>query len=1172
MSSFGNADAPKAFGRRPASLTEIKAAADELGIDVFFEPEHWWIAQEYLCSALPPGWEQCWDETYQAWYYNNTTTNQLTWFSPNIAYYKGIYRQESAKERGNHHAVVRMESRKSVILAKEKKKNKIQPTKSKNAVSRRGSMKDFDDAEKEKSKGHLADFRRKSLASSHSDITNPETLMYTPDSFGKLCEHLGVHIFDPKNPELIECSLIRFVLEFLDRIHANTLPDGWATYHDEQDFPYYYNENTGVNTYDHPLAAVVVEEIKQARKQHGKAGDNNRLVSDEWVAFGTGVDEMGKVAVQYHNFRTGKTMDGPPHIGRDAAQEIARCLRGDMAGITKTTLTSAFDVFDANSSGTISMLEMVAVLQSLGSLDSGEIETFQSFSNTRSQNELFSFVPVVNTLLDRVSSGKTVSKGHKSVKVHGHVHDATAEANTLLSEEQAWEKESQLWEIKKGLEVFIAKVDQAAGNPGDAWTIIDYNQVMDLLARARDADAFNIDDPYHVKCFPVCKRAQELSGQYEEAEALRQAREMLAQQNEAQNQLAADRDMSLKKMTALTVRIKAVKVIEFTGGHVLTDLNGFLFPEVAELEKYVGQSADLLIRAQELHDRLPTRDADLKANMVKKFVQQVNRLEEMVKNSEKCATVELSQRAHLESEATRAREKEALDRAKAEKEAIEKKAKLEEEQKKALDQLDKERIEAEKIAEALAQKKQEELAKEREAMAIEMEKLRLQHENQHKELEAWAAGFQPDEFATAEELEEAEIKREIELEERRIKDEEEAIEMEKKRVLMEAEMRRKEEELAAQLKKAAEERRIDEERKRQMELELQRFEDAKKRDEERKRLKEKEQKRRARQQKKAREAVDADDDDTEEELRAREQAVEQLKEYNGDVWDACKAGDIDTVRNFFLVHGSAKLLEGKMSRCHHRDEWGRTLLHMASWWGNIKLIEYLCVLGADVNAIDTSCSRTTPLIEAARAGQRVACETLIRRGANIRHQDAQGDTAIHWASRRGWGTLLRSLVRTSEDENKGSSSHLLSAKNNKLHTPIDVATNETVRMIIRAEMTLLGELHKERKHVLGKLKKGFAHAKILGGNASAVNKSLLQNKRYGRGKHKKKHDSDSHDSVPETRVKKKKKRKHREKHHEERKLEKQMNAAHHDTGDGGVPDELLAMGIGLDDFHYGTRD
>ena len=231
MSSFGNADAPKAFGRRPASLTEIKAAADELGIDVFFEPEHWWIAQEYLCSALPPGWEQCWDETYQAWYYNNTTTNQLTWFSPNIAYYKGIYRQESAKERGNHHAVVRMESRKSVILAKEKKKNKIQPTKSKNAVSRRGSMKDFDDAEKEKSKGHLADFRRKSLASSHSDITNPETLMYTPDSFGKLCEHLGVHIFDPKNPELIECSLIRFVLEFLDNhcmLQVNHRPQ-WLT-------------------------------------------------------------------------------------------------------------------------------------------------------------------------------------------------------------------------------------------------------------------------------------------------------------------------------------------------------------------------------------------------------------------------------------------------------------------------------------------------------------------------------------------------------------------------------------------------------------------------------------------------------------------------------------------------------------------------------------------------------------------------------------------------------------------------------------------------------------------------------------------------------------------------------------------------------------------------------
>ena len=175
-------------------------------------------------------------------------------------------------------------------------------------------------------------------------------------------------------------------------------------------------------------------------------------------------------------------------------------------------------------------------------------------------------------------------------------------------------------------------------------------------------------------------------------------------------------------------------------------------------------------------------------------------------------------------------------------------------------------------------------------------------------------------------------------------------EMEKKQAQMEAEMKAKEEALQKKLEEERKIREQEEEVKRQQEIELQRFEDAKKRDAERKRLKEKEEKRRKRLREKARAAVDADDDDTEEEIQARKEATERLKQYNGDVWDACKAGNVEMVRAFFLVHGSKKLLEGKMSRCHHKDEWGRTLLHMASWWGNIRVIEFLTVLGADVNA------------------------------------------------------------------------------------------------------------------------------------------------------------------------------------------------------------------------------
>ena len=747
--------------------------------------------------------------------------------------------------------------------------------------------------------------------------------------------------------------------------------------------------------------------------------------------------------------------------------------------------------------------------------------------------------------------------GKETYTVHGHVHDVEAEMEAQLSEEEAWKIERELREVKQGLDTFLIKVEQTSGNPADAWTIIDYNQVMDLLARGREAGIFDEDDPYKVKAFDVAQKAQKMTEAYEEAEALRQAREMLAKKNAEAGQLAKQRDEYMKKLNVLTLRIKAVKIIEFNGGEIDTSLNGFLFPEVAELEKCLGKAADLLINAQEKYDRLPTRDQDLKPNMVKKFVQNVSDLEQTVINAEKIASDEISSRTRAESNAKLELEMQERKRLEEERKEKEKKKKMEEE-KKALELLDKERIAAEIAAAKEAERKQAILQKEREAMKLEMDKMRKAQEEAHKELEAWAGGFNADEFATPEELEEAEIKREIELEERREREALERAEMQKKQAQMEAEMKAKEDALQKRLAEEKKKREEEEEIKRQQEIELQRFEDAKKREVERKKMKEREEKRRKRQREKARAAVDADDDDTEEEIQARKEATEQLKKYNGDVWDACKAGNVEMVRAFFLVHGSKKLLDGKMSRCHHKDEWGRTLLHMASWWGNIRVIEFLTVLGADVNAIDTSVAKTTPLIEAARAGKREACEVLIKHGANVRFKDAQGDTAIHWAARRGWGTLLKSLIHTSDEVAKGTSRHLLSAVNNKGHTPLQLATNETVRGLIQRELDRLSKLAGQRQGLLGRMKKGFVKAKFMGNNVGK-HAVRLQHKRYGKVRSKKKKGG-------------KHRKAHKEKKHEEKMLDKHANAAHHDTGDGGVPDELLEMGIGLDDFHYGTRE
>jgi hypothetical protein len=48
------------------------------------------------------------------------------------------------------------------------------------------------------------------------------------------------------------------------------------------------------------------------------------------------------------------------------------------------------------------------------------------------------------------------------------------------------------------------------------------------------------------------------------------------------------------------------------------------------------------------------------------------------------------------------------------------------------------------------------------------------------------------------------------------------------------------------------------------------------------------------------------------------------------------------------------------------------------------VIVLLMELGANVNAIDTAMTKTTPLMGAARANKRTAVEILLRHGAAIR--------------------------------------------------------------------------------------------------------------------------------------------------------------------------------------------
>jgi len=211
---------------------------------------------------------------------------------------------------------------------------------------------------------------------------------------------------------------------------------------------------------------------------------------------------------------------------------------------------------------------------------------------------------------------------------------------------------------------------------------------------------------------------------------------------------------------------------------------------------------------------------------------------------------------------------------------------------------------------------------------------------------------------------------------------------------------------------------------------------------------------------------------------------------------------------------------------------------------------------------------------------------------NLPHNThSHGDNAFHWAARRGHGSIITSMLKRSEEfQGSGSVRGILSSENNKLMTPLDVATNETTRVLIQNLMMLRGEKRKERKKTINRIKGGLLRAKMIGkmdkGNEE-------KKKRYGghgkKKKKKKKKQQGSHaqDKGPETNVASSLKNLMTKGSLPDVKVPKglmkrpsyiaaikEANKHHGDAGDGGVPDELVEL-MGNDlmsDFHYGVRE
>lgn len=127
------------------------------------------------------------------------------------------------------------------------------------------------------------------------------------------------------------------------------------------------------------------------------------------------------------------------------------------------------------------------------------------------------------------------------------------------------------------------------------------------------------------------------------------------------------------------------------------------------------------------------------------------------------------------------------------------------------------------------------------------------------------------------------------------------------------------------------------------------------------------------------------------------------KETKRSLFDACKKGDIETVKRLIGDGLSVEL----------RDDSNSSLLGIAMRKGHIELVKFLLDKGAEINAI--SSAGRTPLMQACGSGYFEIVKLLVEREADINLKNRQGETALYLASRRGSLEIVKLLLENGAD-------------------------------------------------------------------------------------------------------------------------------------------------------------
>ncbi len=152
---------------------------------------------------------------------------------------------------------------------------------------------------------------------------------------------------------------------------------------------------------------------------------------------------------------------------------------------------------------------------------------------------------------------------------------------------------------------------------------------------------------------------------------------------------------------------------------------------------------------------------------------------------------------------------------------------------------------------------------------------------------------------------------------------------------------------------------------------------------------------------------------------------------NRELLTAVRGGDLNKVKDFI----------GRGASLDAKDEYGRTLLHWASWNGNLDAVKYLIGEGASIQAEDrdgktpldiaidqrhdsvavylqqTQLDLNKQLLVAVRGNDFNKVKDLVSKGASVDTKDSDGWTLLHHTARRGYLEVAEFLIEKGADIN-----------------------------------------------------------------------------------------------------------------------------------------------------------